>query len=129
MLSLSLVNPESLEAFWPIDTSSSSSIFDIHSLHELRRIWWILTLSLLSDCCHLIILINVRSTAPQHDPLLLSSGYDKQQMRQPSIYFALRSNHRPGGPGTPAENYDGEEHQHEALMHAMGGKLFFSNDY
>jgi hypothetical protein len=50
--------------------------------YELRRIWWMLTLSIISVCCHWILLWHVRSTAPPH----LYFGY-----RKPSVYFAVRT--------------------------------------
>lgn len=84
MLTLCLMDPESLTAIFPTVKASISGRFLLKHLHELRRIWWMLSLSLMSDVCHLIMFWHVRSTAP-HFALLSNNR------KQPSVYFALRS--------------------------------------
>lgn len=102
-VSLTLMNPESLEALIPIDASNISTAF----LHELRRIWWMLSLSIVSDISHLIILMHVRSTAPTH-PLLTGSK------RPPSVYYTLRS-----------QNLSNGRDEEPMLMNAMTGTSSF----
>jgi len=127
MLSLCLINPSSLEAILPwreaatqlataaaatataTSTSSSSlwqppgtrtlrsSRFLLEHLHELRRIWWILLLSLLSDVCHWIMLGHVRSSAPStYSRYYLWPSPNPLHMRQPSLYYAIRSGNMGG---------------------------------
>jgi len=130
MLSLSLFNPESIEAFWPVDVSTTNMDADV--LHELRRIWWVLTLSLLSDVCHLVLLMNVRSTAPTFNQHALLSGVKKQ----PSVYFALRSTSVAGdaasrqsgnGVGLSSPDYYGHDgSRQQVVMHAMTGEFAFA---
>lgn len=91
MTALSFTNPQSLEAIVPIETFTAfgEDVMSIHRrsllehLHELRRVWWMLTMTMVSDICHLIMLWHVRSTAQSSSFLL--------NRKQPSIYFALRS--------------------------------------
>lgn len=133
LLSLGLINPESLEALIPLDAASSTD--DADRVHEWRRIWYILLLSLVSDICHLILLLHVRSTAPAHHPLLTGPN------KPPSIYFTLRSQQQQGGGNIPwgdnglhrstrlgSNNHNNNNngsngHGEPALMHAMSGTL------
>jgi hypothetical protein len=122
MLALSLHDPESLEAVIPLDSASTHGAQSPDAVHELRRIWYILLLSVVSDVCHLIILFHVRSTAPYH-PLLTG------RTKQPSIYFALRSqggltSSAPPTDGT-ATPTNGGSHREVVLMNAMTGAFSF----
>mmetsp|Transcript_22630 Transcript_22630/g.49415 ORF Transcript_22630/g.49415 Transcript_22630/m.49415 type:complete len:1318 (-) Transcript_22630:180-4133(-) len=81
MLALLLLNPASLESILPYDDVHHRHL--LQHLHALRRIWWMLVFSTLSNTCHLILVEHVKSTAPNSDIL---GG------KQPhSIYFAIRS--------------------------------------
>ena len=42
------------------------------TLHEqvTRHIWFLLILSLVADCCHILLLLHVRSTAPAEAELV-----------------------------------------------------------
>lgn len=71
----------------------------VDHFYELRRIWWMLTLSIISICCHWILLWHVRSTAPPH----YYFGYKK-----PSVYFAVRT----------ASSYAGHHHSMTQLSNA-----------
>ena len=75
---LSLLNPQSLEAMLIIVTDYSNN--KIPHLHSLRRIAWMLHLSLLSTVCHILCFRHVRSTAPH------SSSWTNT----PTVYFAVR---------------------------------------
>jgi hypothetical protein len=117
MLALCLMDPESLTAIFPTVSASISGRFLLKHFHELRRIWWMLFLSLLSNVCHLIMFWHVRSTAPHY--ALLSNN-----RKQPSIYFALRS----ANINAVNESYLGSTgrnthpqsiHEEPALVHAM----------
>lgn len=79
-LTLAMMNPEALEALLPIDAESD---LDKDLLHEIRRLYWIMELTVISNICHVVMFMHVRSTAPQH-PLL-------QGKKMPSVYFTLRS--------------------------------------
>jgi hypothetical protein len=122
MLALSLHDPESLEAVIPLDSASSHGAQSPDAVHELRRIWYILLLSVVSDVAHLVILFHVRSTAPYH-PLLTG------KTKQPSIYFALRSQGgltsssaaAPPADGTAASGNGSQSHHEAAIMNAMTG--------
>jgi len=104
MLSLSLMNPESLESLMPYDDPL------LKHLHELRRIWWMLIASFVSDVCHLIIFWHVRSTAPQYELLF--------GRRHPSVYYAIRS----ANMGEIMDDESFRYHDEPALVHAMNGK-------
>ena len=123
MLALSLHDPESLEAVIPLDSASSHGAQSPDAVHELRRIWYILLLSVVSDVAHLVILFHVRSTAPYH-PLLTG------KTKQPSIYFALRSQGgltsaaaaaAPPADGTAASGNGSQSHHEAVIMNAMTG--------
>lgn len=62
-LSLSMVDPTSLQSLLP-----SNSSLTAHD-HLTRHIWIMLILSLISDLCHIILFLHVRSTAPAHADL------------------------------------------------------------
>jgi hypothetical protein len=119
MLTLCLMDPESLTAIFPTVSASISGRFLLKHLHELRRIWWMLSLSLLSNVCHLIMFWHVRSTAPHY--ALLSNN------RKPSVYFALRSANIKavnesylGSNGSTVRNTHSHSiHEEPALVHAM----------
>ena len=54
-----------------LDPGSLNSLLPsprVRSLHELatRHIWYLLTLSVISNLCHLVLFFHVRSTAPSH---------------------------------------------------------------
>ena len=164
MLTLSLVNPESLEAIfplseayrqltaaWSLSAASVENVSDtlrralLEHLHELRRIWWILTFSLVSDVCHLILFWHVRSTAPNvysqyfwpsyyysSNNLTTTNTYQsRQKSKQPSVYYALRrsgsfshmdtTDHATNT--TNGNNHQYHQYHHDdgepALMHAM----------
>jgi len=111
MLALCLMDPESLTAIFPIVSTIQHRLLLEH-LHELRRIWWMLSLSLVSTICHLILVWHVRSTAPHY--ALLNNGNQKR----PSVYFALRS----ASIGAVNESYTGrlgDDSDEPALVHAM----------
>ena len=114
MLSLSLMNPESLESLLPYDGSVlvNRRILLKH-LHELRRIWWMLIASFVSDICHLIILRHVRSTAPEYELLF--------GRRHPSVYYAIRSANMGDVIGDSFS-----QHDEPALVHAMNGTSKYS---
>lgn len=108
MLSLAILNPTSLESFLPLQ-ATTQTVFTwsgfrllLEHAHALRRIWWTLTLSLLSDVCHLVIFSHVKSSAPSsygHYPLFWSSyGNTTRHPRQPSVYYALRTGSIRDGP-------------------------------
>jgi hypothetical protein len=125
MLTLCLMDPESLTAIFPtVSASISGRRFLLKHLHELRRIWWMLSLSLVSNVCHLIMFWHVRSTAPHY--ALLSNN-----RKQPSIYFALRSANmkainESGGSSNGGSTYSvrnnstaNANYEEPALVHAM----------
>jgi len=134
ILLLSLANPESLEALIP--TPSSSISMDPDWKAELRRIWWMLTLSTISDVCHMVLFVHVRSTAPTLHQHWMLTQQQQQQNKQPSVYFTLRSRHSqnqrlPSQTSTNGSNgggngdgmYSPENYENEPiLMHAMSGK-------
>jgi hypothetical protein len=119
MLALCLMDPESLTAIFPTVSASISSRlthrFLLQHLHELRRIWWMLSLSLMSNICHLIMFWHVRSSAP-HDALFGT------RRKQPSVYFALRSASigavNESGSYAHAHSHTNNEHE-PPLVHAM----------
>ena len=76
----------------------------LQHLHALRRVWWMLVLSFISNACHIFLLMHVRSSAPTNSALL---GKTKPQ----SVYFALRL-------GDNSENSPDEA---DALVHAVNG--------
>jgi hypothetical protein len=165
MIALALLNPTSMEAIFPNllstnynnddnnnsnNTTSSSlrqlleyataSVVDHHRylldhLLELRRIWWMLTLSLVSVCCHWILLWHVRSTAP---------SYYLGSYRKPSVYFAVRTassyanantQHHNNDPNIINNNHSSRSSNmtnsttasivnEQALIHAMNGTFF-----
>lgn len=85
VMGLALLNPESMEALLPIDPATSSDSV----LHDLRRLWYMLLLTLLSNVCHLVLLVHVRSTAPS-DRQPDEWFHRGARQKAPSLYFQLR---------------------------------------
>lgn len=103
--------------------------FLLSHILELRRIWWMLTLSCISIACHYIILWHVRSTAP--------SVYFNSYKKRPSVYFAVRTassyTNNTSAIGTNVHNNNNMTMtspsstaaaimNEQALIHAMNGK-------
>ena len=76
----------------------------LQHLHALRRVWWMLVLSFISNACHIFLLMHVRSSAPTNSALF---GKTKPQ----SVYFALRL----------GDNSDNSPDEADALVHAVNG--------
>jgi hypothetical protein len=132
VLALSLVNPESLEAIIPLDSASSNSANgnNATAIHELRRIWYVLLLSLVSNVCHLVMLLHVRSTGPYQHPLLRVSGGGGGGTKQPSVYFTLRAAaenvREPLFHRSASSNGQHSPHPAEAaIMNAMNGTFLW----
>lgn len=113
MVGLALVNPESLQALFPLDITKYTR-HQLENLHELRRLWWMLWLSAGAVLCHAILLQHVRSTAPAASHLRASfatggSGRSNNnnyhglygargggtgagsKTKPPTVYFAVRA--------------------------------------
>jgi hypothetical protein len=93
---------------------------------ELRRIWWMLTLSAVAVSCHWILLYHVRSTAP------ISSSYFGNSInnRKPSVYFAVRTaSSYASATQSSSVNFNNNNRLYHptdgepALIHAMNGTL------
>jgi hypothetical protein len=113
ILCLCLFNPASMEALLPLESVYDSGTLMQH-LHELRRIWWALLLSFISDICHLFMYWHVRSTAPQDDWF--------QRKKEPSAYYAIRQVESMRS--QESEHWDLRASQH--LPPAMSGKWTFT---
>ena len=77
MLSLIMIDPASLGSLLPFEGTTPT----VHD-HATRHLWSILILSLVSDLCHYILFLHVRSTAP--------SNAEIQQGRPKVLFYYMK---------------------------------------
>ena len=114
ILSLIMIDPDSISSIVPTTTSSSSESTtsssnqdDNDSYHHhliTRNLWWSLLLTILSTCNHITLFFHVRSTAP--------SESEFQRKRQPKVLLYY----------VKEENAQNEDTERENLLNLRKGE-------